>query len=454
MKDYNTIKSTNNAIKDRPEFEKWSSVHQKLMRSAEAFETWKRSSFEQRAALLENAAAILDENAPKFARMITDEMSKPLQQSIAEVKKCALVCRYYAQNSASFLEDSAIKTNFKKSYISYQPLGCIVQIMPFNFPFWQVFRFAAPALMAGNVSLLKHAPSVPGCVELIQSVFDEAGFSPGIFQHVHVELEQIEKIVAHSAVQGVALTGSTAAGMAVGAISGKHIKTCVLELGGADPFIVLADADLEAAATVAVQSRMHNSGQTCISAKRFILEESIAGPFKKIVKNKLQKLVVGDPYHPQTNISALARLDLAEKLQAQVDRSVELGAIIELSGGHQVGSNYFHPMILTGLSKGMPAYEEELFGPVVCIFEVKDAEEAVQLANSSSFGLAATVWSNDLSKAESIAKELEVGAVAINRLMSSDPRIPFGGVKKSGIGRELGKEGLLSFVNIKSVVIS
>jgi succinate-semialdehyde dehydrogenase/glutarate-semialdehyde dehydrogenase len=454
MNDFNSIKSTNNVIKDLSKKEDWSAVLQKLTIASDAFNEWKQTNVDQRSQLLNNVAQILDKNTADFGQMITKEMGKPLHQSIAEVKKCALVCRYYAQNSANFLQDINIDTGFKKSYVSYQPLGCILQIMPFNFPFWQVFRFAAPALMAGNVSLLKHAPSVPGCVKLIQSVFMEAGFKPGVFQHVDIDLNLIEKIIAHPVVQGVALTGSTQAGMAVGAISGKNIKTCVLELGGSDPFIVLADADLEAAATVAVQSRMHNSGQTCISAKRFILEKTIAPEFKRLVKEKIGNLVVGDPYDPSTNISALARLDLAQKLQKQVDRSVELGAVVELPGGHQQGSNYFYPMMLSNLKKGMPAYEEELFGPVVCVFEVNNAQEALQLSNSSSFGLAATVWTKNEQLAQSIAKDLEVGAVAINRLMSSDPRIPFGGVKKSGIGRELGKEGLLSFVNIKSIIIA
>ncbi|BDS09430.1 NAD-dependent succinate-semialdehyde dehydrogenase [Aureispira anguillae] len=428
-------------------------VRCKIEQAQSAFQLWKQYSYEKRANFFVEAAKILREQAAVYGKQITLEMGKPIHQAIAEVEKCAWVCEYYATHTEGFLKDQVIPTEYGKSYISYQPLGTVLQIMPWNFPFWQVFRFAAPALMAGNVTLLKHAPNVLGSTNFIQEVFDKAGFPKGVFQHLTIDVDLIEKVIEAPSVQGIALTGSVGAGAAVGTLAGKNIKNCVLELGGSDAFIVLKDADLEKAATVGVQSRMHNSGQTCISAKRFIVEECVAEEFKALVKEKINNLVVGDPMDSNTNISVMARRDLAENLQRQVDQSIEMGAVVEVAGGHQKGSNYFYPMLLSNIQKGMPAYEEELFGPVGAIFTVKNAVEAIELANDSIFGLAATVWSEDEALALSVAQELEVGAVAINKLMSSDPRIPFGGIKKSGIGRELGREGVLSFVNLKALVV-
>lgn len=448
-----TINPVNRQVIKEYRLETWGNVLDKLKQGEVAFQDWKRQSYAQRAAFFVTIAKILEEDKVIYAKQITLEMGKPIQQSIAEIEKCALVCRFYAKNAAEFLQDQQIETEFSKSYVRYQPLGTVLQIMPWNFPFWQVFRFAAPALMAGNVTLLKHAPNVIGCAELIQSIFEKAGFPKGVFQHVIIETDLVENILRHKSVQGVALTGSVRAGKAVGTLAGENLVESVLELGGSDPFIVLEDADLEQAAKIGVQSRMHNSGQTCISAKRFIVEEAVAEKFKQLLIKEIDKLVVGDPMDTQTKISVLARTDLAEELQKQVDESIEMGAIVEYSGGHKKGTNYFYPMLLSNIQKGMPAYKDELFGPVGALFVVKDKAEAIELANDSIFGLGATVWSENEAIAVEVAHQLEVGAVAVNKLMSSDPRIPFGGVKQSGVGRELGREGILGFVNLKSVVV-
>jgi len=448
-----TINPMNNKVIKEYKLETWEEVSDKLEEAEAAFCQWKGLSYAQRATFFVKAAQILIENKAIYAQQITLEMGKPIIQSIAEVEKCAMVCEFYAENAANFLADEPIETEFSQSYVTYQPLGTVLQVMPWNFPFWQVFRFAAPALMAGNVTLLKHASNVIGCGDLICDIFNKAGFPKGVFQHLVVENDLVANILAAKSVHGVALTGSVGAGKAVGALAGQNLTECVLELGGSDAFIVLQDADLPKAAKVAIRSRMHNSGQTCISAKRFIVEESVAETFKKLLKEEIAKIVIGDPMEEATKISVLARTDLAENLQEQVDESIKMGAVVEFPGGHQKGSNYFYPMLLSNIQKGMPAYEEELFGPVGALFVVKNSAEAVTLANDSVFGLAATVWSENEAAATAIARQLDVGAVAINKLMSSDPRIPFGGVKQSGIGRELGREGILGFVNLKSIVI-
>ncbi|MFK7797914.1 MAG: NAD-dependent succinate-semialdehyde dehydrogenase [Aureispira sp.] len=432
----------------------WEQILRKIEQADAAYQFWRSQSFEERGQYFIHAAKILRKNKARFAQMITDEMGKPYEQSKAEVEKCAWVCEYYVDNASQFLKSEQIDTDANKTtVIHYQPLGTILQVMPWNFPFWQVFRFAAPTLMAGNVTLLKHAPNVLGCAQLIQTVFEEAGFPKGVFQQVIASHEQVKEILAAETVQGLALTGSVRAGKAVGQLASKHLKVMVLELGGSDPFIVLKDANLVLAAQTAVKSRMHNSGQTCISAKRFIVEDVVADEFLALVKKEIQQLVVGDPNHKTTNISVLARMDLAESLQQQVDQSIALGAKVEIAGGHQIGSSYFQPMLLSNIQKGTPAYEEELFGPVATFFRVKDVEEAIALANDSVFGLAGTVFSQNEELAQTVALRLEAGAVCINKIMSSDPRVPFGGIKESGIGRELGREGIRTFVNLKSIVL-
>ena len=396
---------------------------------------------------------LLRANKEGYAQLMTDEMGKLHQQGLAEVEKCAWVCEYYAENAADFLAPEQLMTEQKSTIVHYQPLGTVLQVMPWNFPFWQVFRFAVPTLMAGNVTLLKHALNVLGCGKAIEAIFKEAGFPEYVFQQVIASNEDVAKILETEAVQGVALTGSVGAGKIVGGLAGKQLKTAVLELGGSDPFIVLKDADLAKAAKVAVKSRMHNSGQTCISAKRMIVEAPVAAEFLALVKEEMHQLVVGDPNQPTTNIGALARLDLAQNLQQQVNESIALGATVEVAGGHQEGTCYFHPLLLSKVQKGMPAYEEELFGPVGVFFEVENVDEAVALANDSIFGLGATVFSENEAVAQAVALRLDVGAVCINKIMSSDPRVPFGGVKQSGIGRELGREGIRTFVNLKAIVV-
>lgn len=448
-----TINPLNNKIIKEYNLETWKEVSDKLEQANAAFKEWKHQSYAQRAAFFMEAAKILREKKKEYATQITLEMGKPILQSIAEVEKSAKVCAFYAENAADFLANQNIETEFSQSYVTYQPLGTVLQVMPWNFPFWQVFRFAAPALMAGNVTVLKHALNVIGCGDLICDVFKKAGFPKGVFQHIVIDNELVESILAEESVHGVALTGSVLAGKEVGALAGKNLMECVLELGGSDAFIVLKEADLPTAAKVAIQSRMHNSGQTCISAKRFIVEESVAETFKTLLIEELKTVVIGDPMDAATKISVMARPDLVEKLQEQVNQSIQMGAVVEYSGGHKKGTNYFYPMLLSNIQKGMPAYEEELFGPVGAFFVVKSSVEAVALANDSIFGLAATVWSQDEEAAIAVARQLEVGAIAINKLMSSDLRIPFGGVKQSGIGRELGREGILGFVNLKSVVV-
>ncbi|MGH1335842.1 MAG: NAD-dependent succinate-semialdehyde dehydrogenase [Aureispira sp.] len=448
-----SINPLTNSIIAEHEEETWEAIAQKITSSQIAFDSWRQKSFEERGVYFKRAAALLRSKKETYAALMTNEMGKLHQQGLAEVEKCAWVCEYYADKAAEFLAAETLVTEQKSTLVHYQPLGTILQVMPWNFPFWQVFRFAAPTLMAGNVTLLKHALNVLGCAKAITALFKEAGFPDNVFQDVIANNEQVAKILEATTVQGVALTGSVGAGKAVGRLAGNQLKTAVLELGGSDPFIVLKDADLAKAAKVAVQSRMNNSGQTCISAKRMIVEAPVADAFLRLVKEEIKKLVVGAPDEPTTNIGALARMDLAENLQQQVEQSVALGATIEIDGGHQEGTCYFHPMLLTNVQKGMPAYEEELFGPVAVFFKVKDIEEAITLANDSIFGLGGTVFSKDEAVAQAVALRLEVGAVSINKIMSSDPRVPFGGVKQSGIGRELGREGVRTFVNLKAIVV-
>lgn len=432
--------------------ETWSDIAQKIHQSVQAFEGWSTLSFAERATYFETTARVLRQRSEQYAVLMTEEMGKPIEQARREIHKCAWVCEYYAKHTVEFLKPENIPTEHKITRLYYQPLGTILQVMPWNFPFWQVFRFAAPALMAGNVTLLKHAFNVLNCAHAIEALFQEI-FPQGVFQQVIASNEDVAQIMSEAPVQGVAITGSVGAGKVVGSLAGKNIKPCVLELGGSDPFIVLKDADLEKAATVALQSRHHNSGQTCISAKRFIVEAPVAAEFLQLLKDKMSRVVVGDPMDPTTQIGPLARLDLAQNLQQQVEASIAQGAQVEVAGGHRKGTHYFQPMLLSNVKKGMPAYEEELFGPVGVFFQVENTDEAVQLANDSIFGLAGTVFSQNEAAALDVALRLNTGAVCINKIMSSDPRVPFGGVKQSGIGRELGAEGARAFVNLKSVIV-
>lgn len=416
-------------------------INNKLQAGETAFKSWKTVSFEERARLLQNVAEILRRDKEKFAKLISNEMGKLPNEAIAEVEKSAWVCDFYATHSAEFLKDEVIESNAQKSYVSYVPIGGVLAIMPWNFPFWQVFRFSAPSLMAGNVVFLKHAPNVCGCALLIEEVFREAGLPESTFQTLIIDIDAVEQVVENELIQGVALTGSDRAGSAVGALAGKHIKKSILELGGSDPFIVLGDADIEKASQMAVASRMGNAGQTCISAKRFLIQEEVIDDFVQAVNNKLADL----------NIACMARQDLTDNLERQFNDAIAQGAKV-LAGGKRDG-NYFEPTILTGVTPEMTVFNEETFGPLMCITSVKDEKEAIKLANQTVYGLGCSVWTEDLSKATAIAEQITTGTVSINNMVKSDPRLPFGGVKRSGYGRELSSHGIREFVNIKTIMI-
>ncbi len=430
-------------------------LQQKLGVGSLAFSIWKETDFSKRAELMNNAARVLKINREKYAKIISLEMGKILKESLAEVDKCALVCEYYAENAAEFLQAEPINLpDGNKAKVIHQPLGIILAVMPWNFPFWQVFRFAAPTLMAGNVGLLKHASNVPQCSLAIEEVFTEAGFPEGTFQSLLIDSEATTKLIEDDRIKAVTLTGSEKAGSSVAAAAGKHIKKSLLELGGSDPYIVLKDADIKKAAKTAVKARMINFGQSCIAAKRFIIEEEVYEEFLAYFVEYLSQLKQGDPMDDNSDFACMARPDLAKELFAQLDKSVKAGATL-LFGGEapEDDSALFHPAILTDIPTSAPAYSEELFGPVATIFKVKNAEDAIALANDSEFGLGSSIWSEDREKAEELAGKIESGAVFINAMVASNPHLPFGGVKKSGFGRELSRFGILEFVNSKTVYL-
>lgn len=427
-------------------------VNDKLDLATKAFRDWKKTSYAHRSNLMLKVAALIRHNKEEYARTITLEMGKLLSEARAEVEKSATACEYFAQHAEAFLKDQNIPTEAKQSFVAFEPVGAVLAIMPWNFPFWQVFRFAAPALMAGNVGLLKHAPNVTKCSLMIEKLFQEAGFPIGVFQSLVIEVDLVESIIASSIVQGVALTGSEAAGSKVASIAGKNIKRTVLELGGSDAFIVLPDADLKKTVKIATQSRMQNVGQSCIAAKRFIVVKDIKEAFVAQFVESVKSLVQGDPFQDKSTLGPMARLDLAEKLKSQMDVSLSKGAKL-LVGGERSGCN-FQATLLDNVSPGMPAFDEETFGPLGAIITVKDDAEAITLANQTRYGLGATVWSQDLERAKRIARALDSGSVLINSLMRSDVRLPFGGVKKSGYGRELSEFGIKEFVNIKTISVA
>ena len=429
-----------------------SDVQKKLDLASKAFADWKKTSFAHRGSLMLKVASIIRSNKEEYARTIALEMGKLLSEASAEVEKSATACEYFAQHAEEFLKDQTMVTEAKRSFVAFQPVGALLAIMPWNFPFWQVFRFAAPALMAGNVGLLKHAPNVTRCSLIIEKIFSEAGFPPGVFQSLIIEVNLVEGIISSDIIQGVALTGSEAAGSQVGSIAGKNIKRTVLELGGSDAFIVLPDADLEKTVKIATQSRMQNVGQSCIAAKRFIVLEEIKEKFVAQFAESIQSLVQGDPFNEKSTLGPLARLDLAEKLEVQLRKSTEAGAKL-LVGGQRNGCN-FQATLLDNVRPGMAAFEEETFGPLAAVITAKTEDEAIALANKTRYGLGATVWTRDLIKAERIARELDSGSVLINALMRSDVRLPFGGVKKSGYGRELSEFGIKEFVNVKTISVA
>ncbi|OKL38452.1 NAD-dependent succinate-semialdehyde dehydrogenase [Pontibacter flavimaris] len=430
-------------------------VKQKIEAAEKAFRSWRDVSFEERARHMNRQAEILESEAEKYGRIISLEMGKPLKDGIAEVKKCALACRYYADNAADFLADEEIETKAERSLIAFEPLGVVLAVMPWNFPFWQAYRFLAPALMAGNVGLLKHASNVPQCGLAIEEIVRKAGFPEDVFQTLLIGSKEVNAVIEHPHVKAVTLTGSEGAGSHVAQKAGQEIKKTVLELGGSDAFIVLEDADLEQASETAVKSRMVNTGQSCIAAKRFIVVESIADAFLQKFKTKMEKLKTGDPLQDEIDFGPLARVDLAEDLEKQVQESVKQGAEVVLDGGREgKDSAYFKPMILKNVKPGMPAYEEEMFGPVAAVMVVKDEEEAIKVANDSRFGLGGAVWTQDRECGLRVARKVETGAMFVNAMVASSPEMPFGGIKKSGYGRELSYLGIREFVNQKSIWVA
>jgi len=418
------------------------------------FLDFKETTFKERAQLMQKTALILEQRKNEFAEIITMEMGKVLSEGISEIEKCAWVCRYYAINAESFLADKTIETDASKSYVSYKPLGIVLAVMPWNYPFWQVFRFAAPALMAGNVALLKHASNVPHSALLIEEVFREAGFPEYVFKTVLAESTQVENILGNRFVKAATLTGSGPAGSSVSSISGKHIKKIVLELGGNDPYLILHDADLHLAAEQCTKTRLLNAGQSCIAGKRFIAVESVYQEFVERFKIEMSKVVMGDPMQA-VNIGPMARHDLRDEVHEQVLESIKKGAILELGGTIPDSEAAFYPpTILTNVKRGMPAYDDEIFGPVASIIKVKDEEEAIKVANDTTFGLGSCVFTKDEKRGEDIARNrINAGACFVNQFVKSDPRLPFGGINESGYGRELSENGIHEFVNIKTVYV-
>jgi len=432
-----------------------SQVEDKLQRAALAYSRHRTTEFAERASRMMKAAEILESEKESHARLMTIEMGKTLRSAVDEASKCAWACRYYAENAERFLADEVIATTAKRSYIHYQPLGPILAVMPWNFPFWQVVRFVAPALMAGNVGLLKHASNVPQCALRLEEIFRRAGFAENVFQTLLINSNQVDGILHDPRVAAATLTGSEQAGIEVGIGAAKRIKKVVLELGGSDPFIVMPSANLDESIATGVKARIINNGQSCIAAKRFIVAEQIADDFERKFVNQMQALKVGDPFDENTDLGPLATASGVEELDQDVQKTVAAGARV-LTGGNKLErpGNFYAPTVLTDIPKNSPAYREELFGPVACLFRVKDVNEAIALANDSRFGLGASAWTNDDRERQQLVDELEAGMVFINRMVASDPRLPFGGVKQSGHGRELGPYGIREFTNAKTVSLS
>src|SRR5437899_1182344 len=430
-----------------------SQIDEKLRRAVDTFSKYRKVSFAERARMMIKAADMLDTEKETLGRLMTTEMGKPFRAGVDEAVKCAWACRYYAENAERFLVDEVIQTTASRSYIHYQPLGPLLAVMPWNFPLWQVFRFAAPALMAGNVGLLKHASNVPQCALSIEDIFRRAGFPDGAFQTLLIGSDKVDGILGDPRVVAATLTGSEEAGIKVGTAAAKRIKKVVLELGGSDPFIVMPSANLEQAVSTAVKARIVNNGQSCIAAKRFIVAEPIMEEFQEKFVSQMEALKIGDPLDESTELGPLATADGVTSLDADVKKTVAAGARI-LTGGkplHNRPGNYYSPTVLTDIPLNSPAYREELFGPVACLFPAKNLEDAIRIANDSKFGLGASAWTNDPAERERFIHDLEAGMVFINRMVASDPRLPFGGVKKSGHGRELGPYGIREFTNIKTV---
>jgi succinate-semialdehyde dehydrogenase/glutarate-semialdehyde dehydrogenase len=427
-------------------------LDRKLAHAFATFQSYRKTRFAERAQWLSNAARILEEDKREYGRTMTVEMGKTLKSAVAEAEKCALACRYYAESGERQLADESIATNASRSFVRYQPIGPVLAVMPWNFPFWQVFRFAAPALMAGNVGLLKHSSNVPQCALAIEDILRRAGFPDGAFQTLLIGSGAIAGVIADDRVAAVTLTGSEPAGRSVAAQCGDRIKKTVLELGGSDPFIVMPSADLNEAIPTAVKARTINNGQSCIAAKRFFVADAIYDEFERRFVESMKALKVGDPMAPETDAGPLATHAIREELHTQVERAVASGARLLLGGRMTGGAGYFYePTVLAGVPRQSDVFREELFGPVAMLFRVKDAAEAIDWANDSPFGLGASVWTTDAAEESRFVDEIETGAVFVNGMVASDPRLPFGGVKRSGYGRELGVFGIREFVNVKTV---
>jgi succinate-semialdehyde dehydrogenase / glutarate-semialdehyde dehydrogenase len=441
---------TNQVIKEFEEFSD-GQIEDRLMLAHKAFEKWRKTTFEYRKQLMLKAADQLSKNVETLGHVISSEMGKTIAEAKAEVKKCAWVCEHYANDAKVLLQKEAVATEAHLAFVQYEPLGTILGIMPWNFPFWQVFRFAAPTLMAGNTVLLKHASNVQLSAQAIEDVFEKAGFPKGTFQNLVISSGKVGKVIEHDVVKAVTLTGSEFAGSKVAELAGSRIKKTVLELGGSNAFIVLNDADIDKAVDIGIGARMQNAGQSCIAAKRFIIHEKISQEFMEKFSKKINELTVGDPLDAHTDIGPLSSIEQAEKVAEQVRQSVEAGAQI-IAGGYPEKALY-PPTLLTGVKPGMPVFDEEVFGPVAPIIIAKNTEEAIKLSNRSDFGLGVSLFTNDLEKAEQLIPEFEDGAVFVNALVKSDPRLPFGGTKHSGYGRELAVNGIREFVNVKTVYI-
>jgi succinate-semialdehyde dehydrogenase/glutarate-semialdehyde dehydrogenase len=428
-------------------------INRIIISADKSFEQWKRTSFSQRADKMRSAGVILRKKKETLSILMTVEMGKPIVQSRSEIDKCAMVCDYFAENAERFLQDEKVETEAANSFITYQPLGVILAIMPWNFPFWQVFRFAAPNLMAGNAGVLKHSSNVTGCGLAIEEIFKEAGFPENLFRTIVVTSKDVEEIIKHDKIKAITLTGSTEAGKSVARTAGSVLKKSVLELGGSDPYIILEDAELERAAEICVNSRLINSGQSCIAAKRFIIVNQVYNKFEELFVDKMRTKIMGDPMKEETNIGPQARHDLREELHEQVIKSVKLGAKVLTGGNIPEGKGAFYPpTVLVNIQSEMPAYKEELFGPVASLIKAKDETDAIRIANDTMFGLGAAVFTQNTVRGERIAREeLNAGNCFVNDSVKSDPRLPFGGVKESGYGRELSEIGIKEFMNIKTV---
>lgn len=430
-----------------------------LRQSERAFRYWRSVSFSERSACMKRVAGLLRAHAEEHARLVTLEMGKPLAQAIAEVNKCAWVCDYFADHAEAFLHPEASEIDGAKCQVSFEPLGVILGVMPWNFPYWQVIRFAAPVMMAGNGIAVKHAPNVTGCSIAIEKLFRDAGFPEHLYCAVHIDLDEVDRLtgfmIDHPVIKAVSVTGSTGAGRAIATKAGRALKRCVLELGGSDPYIVLEDADLRQAVDVCVAARLLNAGQSCIAAKRFIVRSEVIDEFTRLLVEKMQRAVMGDPFTDGVEVGPIARADLRDLVHSQVERSVQVGAKLLCGGRLPDGAGCFYPpTVLAGVGKGMAAYEEEIFGPVATIIEVSDDEVAVTVANDSDYGLGSALFSQDAERALAIAARLETGNCFINAMVKSDPRLPFGGVKHSGYGRELSHHGIREFVNIKTLYLA